>query len=46
MWMILLMGIILSSVHLQHGQVGVVWSRPVSLNNGDNIINLDLKDAA
>ena len=28
------------------GQVGVVWSRPVSLNNGDNIISLDLKDAA
>ena len=28
------------------GQVGVVWSKPVSLNNGDNIISLDLKDAA
>lgn len=28
------------------GQVGVVWSSQVSLNNGDNIINLDLKDAA
>ena len=28
------------------GQVGVVWSSPVSLNNGDNIISLDLKDAA
>jgi chromosome segregation protein len=28
------------------GQVGVVWSKPVNLNNGDNILNLDLKDAA
>jgi len=28
------------------GQVGVVWSRPVNLNNGDNVITLDLKDAA
>lgn len=28
------------------GQVGVVWSSPISLNNGDNIISLDLKDAA
>ena len=28
------------------GQVGVVWSKPVSLYNGDNIISLDLKDAA
>ena len=28
------------------GQVGVVWSKPVNLNNGDNVINLDLNDAA
>ena len=28
------------------GQVGVVWSKPVNLNNGDNILSLDLKDAA
>jgi len=28
------------------GQVGVVWSKPVTLNSGDNRINLDLRDAA
>jgi chromosome segregation ATPase len=28
------------------GQVGVVWSKPVNLNSGDNVINLDLNDAA
>ena len=28
------------------GQVGVVWSKPVNLNNGDNIISLDLTDAS
>ena len=28
------------------GQVGVVWSKPVNLNNGDNIISLDLSDAS
>ena len=28
------------------GQVGVVWSKPVNLNNGDNVISLDLNDAA
>jgi hypothetical protein len=28
------------------GQVGVVWSKSISLNNGDNLIGLDLADAA
>ena len=28
------------------GQVGVVWSNPINLNSGDNVISLDLKDAA
>jgi hypothetical protein len=28
------------------GQVGVVWSKPVTLNSGDNRIDLDLRDAA
>ena len=28
------------------GQVGVVWSKPLNLINGDNIMSLDLKDAA
>ena len=27
------------------GQVGVVWSKSINLNDGDNIIKLDLKDA-
>jgi len=28
------------------GQVGVVWSKPISLNQGDNKISLDLNDAS
>jgi hypothetical protein len=28
------------------GQVGVVWSKPVTINSGDNRIELDLRDAA
>ncbi len=28
------------------GQVGVVWSKPISLNQGDNKITLDLNDAS
>ena len=28
------------------GQVGVVWSKSISLNNGDNLIGLNLADAA
>ncbi len=28
------------------GQVGVVWSKPITLNSGDNRIDLDLRDAA
>ncbi len=28
------------------GQVGVVWSKPINLSNGDNIISLDLNDAS
>ena len=27
------------------GQVGVVWSKPITLNSGDNRISLDLRDA-
>ena len=28
------------------GQVGVVWSKPVTLQNGENTVKLDLRDAA
>ena len=28
------------------GQVGVVWSKPITLQNGENNIKLDLRDAA
>ena len=28
------------------GQVGVVWSKPITLRSGDNDIALDLRDAA